>query len=63
MKQLGRKHLQTEARVFSGGNTPLVRLALGHEIFVMDTEEAVALASQLVAAVDEAREGSGAHVR
>lgn len=58
MKQLGRKRLRAEARAFNGGNVPLVRLALGHEIFLMDSNEALALAAQLVAAVDEVREGA-----
>lgn len=54
MKLLGRKHVPVEARPFDGGNVPLVRLALGYDVFVMDTDEAIALASQLVAAVDKA---------
>lgn len=58
MKLLGRKHVPVEARPFDGGNVPLVRLALGYDVFVMDTDEAVSLASQLVAAVDEVREGA-----
>ncbi|BCP00701.1 hypothetical protein [Mycobacterium intracellulare] len=58
MKLLGRKHVPVEARPFDGGNVPLVRLALGYDVFVMDTDEAIALASQLVAAVDDVREGA-----
>lgn len=58
MKQLGRKHVGAEARPFSGGNAPLVRLvALGYDMLVMDHSEAIDLASQLVAVVDGQREG------
>lgn len=64
MKQLGRKHLQAEARMFTGGNEPLVALCVGPQLaFVMDCDEATELAAQLVAAVDQARDTRSADVR
>lgn len=54
MKLLGRKQLRADVRPFAGDDR-LIRLGIGYDVFVMDCDEAIDLARQLVAAVDEAK--------
>ncbi len=56
VKLLGRKMLKADVRPFTGDDR-LVRLGIGYDVFVLDHSEAIDLAHQLVAAVDEARKG------
>ncbi len=53
MNLLGRKMLKAHVRPFVG-NDRLIRLRIGADVFVMDRDEAIDLARQLVAAVDKA---------
>lgn len=52
MKQLGQHHIEARAWAFSGTPGP-IRLRIGAHGFVMDADEAIHLAAQLVAAVDQ----------
>jgi hypothetical protein len=52
MKQLGQHQIEARAWAFSGTPGP-VRLRIGSHDFVLDRTEAIQLAAQLVAAVDQ----------
>lgn len=56
MKLVGRNGISARVRAFYQVETEsLVRVRMGGLVFMLDTDEAVDLATQLVAAVDAAR--------
>ena len=55
MKMLARSGLSARASAFNGDKEPLVHLRIGVHMYVATPTEAVELARQLVAAVDDAK--------
>lgn len=54
MNQLSAKGLRGRAWAFAAGSKQLVRLRIGSADYVLDHQEATALAAQLVKAVEQA---------
>jgi hypothetical protein len=59
MKLLGRGNLKARAAAFEGADAWLVQLRMGGAVYVLETAEAVALATELVEAIDRARVNGG----
>jgi hypothetical protein len=53
MKQLGQQQIEARAWAISGTTPGPIRLRIGSHDFVLDRKEAIHLAAQLVAAVDQ----------
>lgn len=61
MKLLGKKNVAARAFPFGGLDEPLVQIRIGPLLFLANIDEAVALAREIITAVDEVREKIGAH--
>lgn len=63
MKLLGKNNLKACAYPFVGWSEALIQLRIGPFMYLATFDEAVDLAGQLVAAVDEAKSASDGQVR